>query len=105
VCRIVLWPEALEAVTPIPSHPVKLRVESAGRFPAGGLVLACVLNHALLEEQQRVHEAIELLAVGPWPYFDRDGWVPHIALGSMYTAEQLAEKPTRGPTSAIVEAH
>ena len=56
-------------------------VESVSVFPPNGaLVLAVVANQALLVEQRRVHQAIAPIAQQPWPYFEPDGWVPHITL-------------------------
>lgn len=83
--------EALQAVGAVPAQPIPLRVESVAVFPpAGALVLACVANGTLLAEQRRVHEALRPLAVDPWPYFEPDGWVPHITLSMGMAAEQLA---------------
>jgi len=54
------------------------------------LFLPCVMNRGLLDEQERVHKAVERLAVEPWPYFEPENWVPHMTIGMPYTPEQLA---------------
>jgi hypothetical protein len=83
--------EALEAVAPVPSKPIKLLVEAAGVFPGGSLFLACVLNRELLHEQRRVHYAIRPLAVEPWPHFEPGMWTPLITTGMALTHQQTAD--------------
>jgi 2'-5' RNA ligase len=83
--------EALEAVGVVPSQPIRLRLESVGVFPpSGALFLACVANEQLLTEQRRVHSAVASLALRPWPYFEFNGWVPHITLSMEITSDELA---------------
>lgn len=61
-----------------------------GFFPEGVLFMACVANAALLAEQRRVQNAVAPLAVGPWPHFETEGWVPHVTLAVGLAPEQLA---------------
>jgi hypothetical protein len=83
--------DALDAVGPVPAEPIPLHAESLGVFPPGGtLFLGCVVNQRLLLEQRRVHDAIAPLAVGPWPFFELDGWVPHITLAWSMSPAELA---------------
>ncbi|MGD0986145.1 MAG: 2'-5' RNA ligase family protein [Acidimicrobiales bacterium] len=82
---------SLEAVMSVPQEPIRLLVEAVGVFPGGFLYLACVANHALLDEQRRVCEAVRLLAVDPWPHFEPGEWTPHITLGWELTNRQLAQ--------------
>jgi hypothetical protein len=83
---------ALAAVGVLPAAPIPLLVESIGVFPpSGALFLACVANEELLNEQRRVHRATKPLATDPWPYFEFNGWVPHITLSMAISSEELAE--------------
>jgi 2'-5' RNA ligase len=83
--------DALAAVGVVPDRPIPLHAESVGVFPPGGaLFLGCVVNQRLLGEHHRVHEAITPLAIRPWPFFEPDGWVPHITLAWSMSAEELA---------------
>ena len=82
---------SLEAVMPVPRKPIRLLIEAAGVFPGGFLHLACVANHALLDEQRRVHELVRPLVVDPWPHFEPGDWTPHITLGWELTNRQLAQ--------------
>lgn len=82
---------ALDAVGHVPTKPITLRVESVAVFPPNNaLVLACVVNAALLAEQQRVHRVLHAIAHEPWPFFEADGWVPHITLCPRLSTEELA---------------
>jgi hypothetical protein len=54
------------------------------------LFLACVANRFLLDEQRRVYAATTHLAVQPWPYFEPDGWVPHITVSWTLSSAELA---------------
>lgn len=84
--------DALAAVGVVPRTTIPLLAESVGVFPPGGaLFLGCVVNQRLLREHQRVHEAITPLAIGPWPFFEPDGWVPHITLASSMSPDELAK--------------
>lgn len=83
--------EALNAVGVVPTRPIPLLVESVGVFPPNGtLFLVCVANHALLNEQRRVHRAIRPLAVRSWPYFELGAWTPHITLCRSLGPTELA---------------
>ena len=82
---------ALKAVAPVPTEPIRLLVNAAGVFPGGFLFLACVASRALLDEQLRVHQAVRMLAVDPWPYFEPGTWTPHITTGWALTTQQSAE--------------
>jgi 2'-5' RNA ligase len=82
--------EVLTAIGKVPARPVNLQVDAAGVFPGAVLFLACTANQRLLDEQRRVHEALEPLLLGPMPYSQPGAWVPHITLGIAYTADQLA---------------
>jgi hypothetical protein len=57
---------SLQAVGPVPTEPIRLLIEAAGVFPGGFLFLACVANVEMLDEQRRVHRAVQPLAVDPW---------------------------------------
>ena len=81
---------ALEAVGPLPSTPIPLRVEAAGVFPGGHLYLACVMSDELVEEQRRVLDVVLPLADAPWPYFGRGRWTPHLTSARSLTPAQLA---------------
>ncbi len=83
--------EALSAVGVVPSEPLTLHVESVSVFPPNGaLVLACVVNDALLAEQRRVHRSVTPLSERPWPYFEANAWIPYITLASRLSPAQLA---------------
>jgi hypothetical protein len=83
--------EALDAVGVVPARPIPLLIESVGVFPPNGaLVLACVVNRALLDEQARVHHALASVLVRPLPHFEAGTWVPHVTLSMGLTSEQLA---------------
>ena len=56
---------SLQAVGPVPTEPIRLLIEAAGVFPGGFLFLACVANVEMLDEQRRVHRAVQPLAVDP----------------------------------------
>jgi hypothetical protein len=49
-----------------------------------------VASEDLLLEQQRVHSAVRPFAVSPWPYFEKDQWIPHITIGTGLAAHQIA---------------
>lgn len=84
--------ETLQAVGAVPRRSIPLMAESVGVFPPNGtLFLGCVVNRRLLDEQRRVHEAVTPLADRPWPFFEPDGWVPHITLAMSMSAAELAE--------------
>jgi hypothetical protein len=55
------------------------------------LFLACVANEPLLDEQRRVHRAVQPLAIDPWPHFEPGTWAPHITTGWSLTQQQLSE--------------
>jgi hypothetical protein len=57
--------DALDAVGAIPPQPIRFLIEAVGVFPQGALFLACVASRDLLDEQRRVHNAVDSLAVGP----------------------------------------
>ena len=83
--------DSLTALGVVPSQPIPLRVESVGIFPdMGTLFLAPVVTTQLLAEQRRVHVAITPLADRAWPYFERDGWTPHLSVSFSLTAGELA---------------
>jgi hypothetical protein len=82
---------SLQAVGPVPTEPIRLLIEAAGVFPGGFLFLACVANVEMLDEQRRVHRAVQPLAVDPWPHFDPGTWTPHVTAGWTLTQRQLAE--------------
>ena len=88
--------DALGAIGGVPSRGIPFRIGSVCVFPPSrALFLACVANRSLLDEQRRVHAATTPLVVEPWPYFEPDGWVPHItvswtlSLGELGTAIPL----------------
>lgn len=83
--------EALGLVGTVPMRPIRLRVESAGVFPGGVLFMACVVHQELLEEQRRVHDAVESVLVEPWPYFQPGRWTPHITCAMGCRPEQMSE--------------
>jgi len=56
--------DALDALGAIPPQPIRFLIEAVGVFPQGALFLACVASRDLLDEQRRVHNAVESLAVG-----------------------------------------
>lgn len=81
---------ALAALGTVPQGPVALRAEHIGLFPGGTLFLGCVASETLLVEQRRVRAAVAPLATEPWPYYEADGWVPHLTLAMGVTPDQLA---------------
>jgi hypothetical protein len=91
--------EALTAVRRVPAKPIGLRIVAAGIFPEGNLFLAPTVTPALLQEQRRVHDSIEPLAVGPWPYFMPGAWTPHITMAWTLAPDQI------GPALSIVLRH
>jgi hypothetical protein len=88
--------DALAAVGRVPTRPIRLRIVAAGMFSQGNLFLATVVTPGLLEEQRRVHDAIQPLADGPWPYFAPGTWTPHITMAWSLAPDQV------GPALSIV---
>lgn len=83
--------EALGLVGTVPTRPIRLQVASAGVFPSGVLFMACVMHQVLLDEQRRVHDAVESVLVEPWPYFRPGRWTPHITCAMDCRPEQMSE--------------
>jgi hypothetical protein len=81
----------VEVVGPVPPEPIKLLIEAAGVFPGGFLFLACVASQQLLNEQRRVHRAVQPFAIDPWPYFGQGTWTPHITIGWALTPQELSQ--------------
>jgi 2'-5' RNA ligase len=81
---------ALRAVGRVPEHRLPFSAESVGIFPNGTLFLACVMSQGLLDEQRRVHRAVETLTVDPWPYYEPGRWTPHVTIGNGLTPPDMA---------------
>jgi hypothetical protein len=81
--------EALAAVGAVPSEPIQLHIENIGIFPQGVLFLACVPNSQLLHEQVRVTNAVQSLASGTWPFFEKGRWIPHLTVSWSLEASQF----------------
>ena len=97
--------EALSALGCVPAAPIPLQVEAVAVFPGGHLILPVVVNQGLLDEQRRVHDAVDAVMVDPWPYYRPGAWMPHITLGMSYSPDQLALALPLVLASLPVEGH
>jgi len=76
-------------VGPTPPVPIPFRVEMAGVFPGGVLVLPVVPSVELLAEQQRISTAIDDIAIGRWPFTWPGAWSPHMTCAYGLTGPQI----------------
>jgi hypothetical protein len=81
---------ASNAVGPAPATPIPCRVEVAGLFPGGVLLLPLVPNIELLVEQQRVSTALNGLAAGRWAHTAPGLWMPHMTCAYNLAPDQAA---------------
>ena len=82
---------AAAAVGRLPEVQIPCRVEAAGLFPGGFLVLPLVPNVELLHEHQRVSDSAGDLAVGRWEYTERGEWSPHMTCAYALAPDQVGE--------------
>lgn len=80
----------LDAVGTVPRQRIPLPLESIGLFPEGVLILPLVPSQELLLEKRRVHELVEPLGIGTWPFFAEGGWMPHVTCGWGLSENQFA---------------
>jgi hypothetical protein len=78
---------ALEAV---PLAPIPCRIEVAGFFPGGVLLLPLVPNVPLIEEHHRVSTAVGELATGRWSHTEPGVWSPHMTCAYGIPPDQIA---------------
>jgi hypothetical protein len=81
---------ARTAVGAVPATPIPCRVEAAGFFPGGVLLLPLVPNIELLVEQQRVSTALGGIAIRRWAHTEPGVWTPHMTCAYGIAADQAA---------------
>jgi hypothetical protein len=78
------------AVGTVPAIRVRCRMNVAGFFPGGVLMLPLVPSTELLVEHQRVSTALGELAVGRWAHTEPSLWTPHITCAYGIAPDQIA---------------
>lgn len=80
----------LAAIGPTPLAPVEILIEAVGLVVGGHLLLTITPSVSLLDEQSRVHRAVQQFATNSWPHYEPDRWLPHLTMARGLLPDQLA---------------